>query len=149
MDNLSITLEDVWLKNQHVLQQIASGFGFNESDSCQILQQVRSSIFPGNAGDISPRLWLAKQIVRRCVFLVSRDMFLAKPVAGNRPNTFMIQPILKALNIHKTREMNLPAWTTYLLVDIIGFNDLEAAIILNIHPFKLREQLSIARGLVA
>jgi len=149
MDNLSNTIEDVWLKNQHVLQQITSGFGFNESDSCQILQQVRSSIFPGIAGDISPRLWLAKQIVRQCVFLVSRDMFLAKPVSGSFAHVFMFQPILESFNIHKTREMKLPAWTTYLLVDIIGFNDLEAAIILNVHPFKLREQLSIARGLVA
>jgi hypothetical protein len=151
MDILSITFEDVWLKNEHVLRQVTSGFGFNESDSSQILQQVRSCMYAqgGNAEDISLRLWLAKKLVHQCVFLVSRDMFMAKPVAGSPAYAFRIQPILKTFNIHQTREMSLPVWTTYLLIDIIGFNDLEAAIILNVHPFKLREQLSIARSLVA
>jgi hypothetical protein len=149
MYNLCIAIEDVWLKNQHVFKEITSGFGFTEPGSSQVLQQVRCSFSSewSNDLEISPRLWLAKQIVRQCVFLVSRDMFLAKPVPGNPEQA--LKPFPKSLTFHKTRPMSLPVWTIYLLVDIIGFNDLEAAIILNVHPFKLREQLSIARGLVA
>ena len=149
MDNLSIDIENVWLKNQHLFEQITSGFGFNDSLSKQVFQQVKSSVSSewNQDDDMLPRLWLAKQIVRRCVFLVSREMFLAHPVLGNPEQA--LKPFLKSFTNQKTRHMSLPVWTTYLLVDIIGFNDLEAAIILNVHPFRLREQLSMARILVA
>src|SRR6476620_6116011 len=146
MDNLSIAIEEVWLKNQHVFTQIISGFGLDESESGKILQKVRSSTSSecGNDGDISPRLWMAKKIVRQCVFQVSREMFLSPPVPGNPEQP--LKPFLKSFAFPKTRQMSLPVWTSYLLVDIIGFNDLEAAIILNVHPFRLREQLSTARS---
>jgi hypothetical protein len=150
MNTTPTSVKDVWMKNQHVLLQITSGFGFNETISKQLLQEVKASMTGySSTENLSLRLWLAKKLVRHCVFLVSRDMFMAKPVAGSQTYVFMIHPILKAFTIHKTREMSLPVWTTYLLVDIIGFNDLEAANILNVHPFKLREQLSFARSLVA
>jgi hypothetical protein len=150
MNTTPTSVKDVWMKNQHVLLQITSGFGFNETISKQLLQEAKASMSGySSTENLSLRLWLAKKLVRHCVFLVSRDMFMAKPVAGSPGYVFMIHPILKAFTIHKTREMSLPVWTTYLLVDIIGFNDLEAANILNVHPFKLREQLSFARSLVA
>jgi len=44
MDNLSIDIENVWLKNQHLFEQITSGFGFNDSLSKQVFQQVKSSV---------------------------------------------------------------------------------------------------------
>jgi hypothetical protein len=151
MNTTPINFKDAWLKSQYVLLQITLGFGFNESESGQILQEVK--VYMNSQASIieemSLRLWLAKKVVRQCVFLVSKDIFMSPPAAGSPGHTFMKNPFIKSYNIHTTGQMGLASWTTYLLVDIIGFNDLEAAIILNVHPFKLREQLSIARGLVA
>jgi hypothetical protein len=151
MDTTPMNFKDAWQKNRHVLLQIILGFGFNESESGQILQEVK--VYMNSQASIieemSLRLWLAKKVVRQCVFLVSKDIFMSPPAAGSPGHTFMKNPFIKSYNIHTTGQMGLATWTTYLLVDIIGFNDLEAAIILNVHPFKLREQLSIARGMVA
>jgi hypothetical protein len=151
MDTTPMNFKDAWQKNRHVLLQIILGFGFNESESGQILQEVKvyMNLQASIIEEMSLRLWLAKKVVRQCVFLVSKDIFMSPPAAGSPGHTFMKNPFIKSYNIHTTGQMGLATWATYLLVDIIGFNDLEAAIILNVHPFKLREQLSIARGLVA
>ena len=151
MDTTKVSTKDAWLKNEPVLLQITAGFGFNEQQSRQVLQEVRALIQTGgaNSGMLSLRLEYAKKVVHKCVFLVSRDMFLSKPCTGHSGQAFEVKPYLRSFTIHQTRHMSLPVWVTYLLVDIVGFNDLEAASILNVHPFKLREHLNIARNLVA
>ena len=151
MNNRALPIKDTWSKNQPVLLQVTSGFGFNETHSLKILQEVRAMASSASCHmeDLSLRLWLVKKVVQKCVFLVSNDMFQCKTNYVDHELALERRPYLRSFMLHQTRHMPLPVWTTYLLVDIIGFNELEVASILNTHPFKIREQLSMARKLIA
>ena len=151
MNNRALPIKDSWLRHQPVLLQVTSGFGFNETHSSKLLQEVKAMASTGTCQteDLSLRLWLVKKVVQKCVFLVSNDMFQSKSKNVDHDLALEGRPYLRSFMLHQTRQMTLPVWTTYLLVDIIGFNELEVASILNTHPFKIREQLSLARKLIA
>jgi len=151
MNNRALSNKDSWLRHQPVLLQITSGFGFNETHSSKLLQEVKAMVALDayHKEELPLRLWLVKKVVQKCVFLVSSDMFQCKINNIDHGLALEDRPYLRSFMLHQTRQVPLPVWTTYLLVDIIGFNELEVAGILNSHPFKIREQLSMARKLIA
>lgn len=139
-------------KYTSLLHQIASSFGFSDSEARELVGQVSAYALKHPAADCYPfRIWLSKIMVHLCTFRIGRALCAqAGPVCeGGSPG-----PLADDYRSPKTREQHLQAMplsfrTVYLLHHDLGFTTPELALILNTTPPAVTERYTKALALLA
>jgi hypothetical protein len=116
---------------QPLLYNIAAGFGFMDSETMDLVQQVCSSINAYCADlqdDTSLKIRLSKQMVHKCIFKISSQLF------SQNMNTEKIA----------VKDMPLSCRSVFILHDIIGFDECEIAEMLNTDLLQVKKRLNKA-----
>ncbi|HWJ26231.1 MAG TPA: hypothetical protein VNS32_06790 [Flavisolibacter sp.] len=121
-------------KYKCLLKKIGIGLGFTETESGLLAQQVIDDAIKNNCrrnDHLSPRVWLSKIMVRKCVFTISNLLFSSKNIDSK--NKF---PTAKTIP--------LSFRTVLILYNSVGFNEMEIAEILNTTVMEVKHRLNKA-----
>ena len=136
MNNSDLLLaEDGLAKYEDLLSTIAAGFGFDVLESRDLIKNVFADAITHyrsvqECG--SPRIWLSKVMVHKCVSKLSSDIFAS---GCFRQHTGTNQTL---------QHMPLTLRAVFILQERAGFNDLEVSEILNSSQYLVRARLSKA-----
>jgi DNA-directed RNA polymerase specialized sigma24 family protein len=152
VDSDAGTIETKIRKHSDLLKQIACGLGFNSVESHRIVEDVflqAKDHYIDYHGTYQFKVWLAKILVRKCIFNLSTDLFnsvsnmeVTEQAAGNYST-------LNDLCTNKEEQMPLSCWVVYILNKVTGFSEIEIGEILNISSIKVRERLNKGLLLIA
>ena len=127
-----------------LLCEIVSGMGFSPVESSKILEEVfvqSEKRFADYSGIIPFKLWLAKMLVRKCIFRISENFFNGQANVQVKSATFLSYSTGKSIFDTGQKQMPLSFWVVHLLHNRIGFTEREIAQILNTTPVNVSERL--------
>lgn len=125
-------------KYKCLLKKIGIGLGFSETESGWLAQQVIDDAIKGNCqrnDHLSPRVWLSKIMVRKCLFTISTLLFSSKNIESK--NKFLTD-----------KTIPLSFWTVMILYNTVGFNENEIAEILNTTVMQVKHRLNKALAFI-
>lgn len=123
-------------KYEHFLKAVACSLGLSEIEATMLAGEVCAlgRRFSDENNGLNLRLWLSKQLIRNCVFIISSAMFGKKEEIAFYADAGCRIPL-------PIRKLPLSFRTVYLLVHHWGFRVEEVAILLNSTPLQVRERL--------
>ena len=129
-------------KYQPLLYKIGVNFGFNDSETNRLIQQVYADADRNNVEQElrhTMRICLSKLMVYKCIFIVSKKFFSQDTRASYIGASF---------KYYSESGMPLSYKAAYILNHNIGFTEAEVSELLNTSPIKVKERLHKARSFV-
>jgi len=124
-------------KYKLLLKKIGISLGFTETESDWLAQQVIDDATKGNCqrnDHFSPRVWLSKMMVRKCLFTISNLLFSSTSIDSNK--------------FFAGKTVPLSLWTVLILYNTVGFNENEIAEILNTTVMQVKHRLNRASAFI-
>lgn len=145
MDNNFPLTETGIKKYEPLLSKIATSFGFNDDETCNLVQQVYTN---ANRNNIELKhysricICLAKIMVYKCIFIISSKLFSQN--TGDYSNPRLLAYYSEYKSSSRASNMPLSYWAASILNNKIGFTEAEISELLNISPIKVKERLNKA-----
>lgn len=119
-----------------LLLKIAESFGFKDTESKYMVQQVYSSAIACYTcweHSLPLKVWLSKSLVHKCIFKISSELFENIGVSSRENNLGSLKTYFNYTNTNEIslQKMPLDLRVVYLLCNTIQFTDNEVAEILN------------------
>lgn len=130
-------------KFKPVLHSIATNLGLDGKESKELAEYVCLSgerSFTDQKENFTFKIWLAKILVRNCIFKICTALFSQHANTGNFFPTSIYASTLS--------EIPISFRTVYVLIHCIEFTEPEVAQILNINTMQVRERLAKANAII-
>jgi hypothetical protein len=129
-----------------LLLKIAESFGFKETESKYMVQQVYSSAIACYTcweHSLPLKVWLSKSMVRKCIFKISSELFESIGINSRDNNLGSLKTYFNYTNTNEIslQKMPLDLRAVYLLCHTIQFTDIEVAEILNTTVQNIKQRL--------
>jgi hypothetical protein len=143
--NICLTIAEAENKEVYeaLLYKIAISFGFNDCETMDLVQEVGScsnTYCADRPNSGSLKIWLSKLMVHKCIFKISSQLF------SQNSNAEKINHLPTGGGSgHKnsqTTDIPLSLRSVSILSDIIGFDEIEIAEILNTTPLQVKQRLN-------
>jgi DNA-directed RNA polymerase specialized sigma24 family protein len=135
-----------------LLCQIARSFGFEGSDTQQLIGQVHTYACTHAAAECYPlRIWLAKIMVHLCTYRIGSRLFSQCGCTAEDAKEGSPDDYTRYANTgeQRLRDMPLSFRAVYVLREVIGFTTSEIALILNTTPPKVSQRYTNALSFLA
>jgi DNA-directed RNA polymerase specialized sigma24 family protein len=142
-DDKTISIKTRIDKHGDLLTRILYGLGLGKTESGRILEEVclqAQKQYADYSGIVPFRVWLAKILVRKCIFKLSEDFF--KCQTNEQVPAFGTYTIAKSIFEVRQEGMPLSLLVVYQLHHHFGFSDNDIAEILNTNPMNIKERLT-------
>jgi DNA-directed RNA polymerase specialized sigma24 family protein len=138
-------------KYEKLMYKITASFGFSDSESDDLVSEVSfyahsHRSYPENRFLLRARL--SKIMVHKCIFRISSRLFSQHTSTGKEPGILGYYPGCKSSPGTNCQDIPLSFRVVYILNDVIGFNEVEIAEILNITSIRVKDRLNKARPLL-
>jgi hypothetical protein len=132
----AISFENEIRQQQRLLTRIGLGFGLFGEELDSLVKEVSLyALYHYHETDLSLRMWCSKLMIQKCVFKISREWLQENFHSGNT-------------TVNKRKEIPLSYKTIYLLKNIIGFNESEISLLVNIDMIQVNERLAKVNRLI-
>lgn len=138
-------------KYEKLMYKIATSFGFNNSESNELVIQAgfyAIEYFAGQENRFASRILLSKIVVRKCIARLSDKVFSQNPCSKKESGVLGYYSDSKSSYRSVYEAIPLSLRTVYILNNTIGFNQVEIAEILNITLIRVKERFNKARFLL-
>jgi DNA-directed RNA polymerase specialized sigma24 family protein len=134
-------------EHEALLYKIAISLGYFDNDVSDLVYQVCSYAtrhYADKENRLSLRVWLSKMMVHKCIYGISSKLFSqgydlsAKPVFNQHYSGYSFRQEAAALN------MPLSFRAVYALHQLLRFDEIEIAAILNIDVVSVKKRLNKA-----
>jgi hypothetical protein len=120
-----------------LLNKIGTSFGFYGEELNSLSKEaILYASYHVHESELSVRIWCAKIMIQKCVFKISSE-WLRENFRTGTPSTHA-----------NSKEIPLIYRTVYLLRNIIGFNESEISLLLNIDTIQVKDRLAKVHGLI-
>lgn len=145
-------IEVLLKKYTPLLYKIARSFGFSESESRSLVEQLRIYARTHPAADCYlARIWLSKIMVHLCTFRISSVLFgrTGREEEKSKPESFGYAGYYRTAGEQAVQNIPLSYRAAYILSRCLGFTTNEISLILNTTPSKVMERYHKALAFLA